>query len=136
MAFVSSLHDALQKCKFEELYKWQELQSSERMFTLHDGPPYANGKPHVGHAINKVSSTSNGLQRDKSEKRCTFHTNSLMILQILKDVTNRYKLLQGHRVNFIPGWDCHGLPIEQKALAQIGEDHTAMQPQNIRKLGW
>lgn len=57
-------------------------------FVLHDGPPYANGKPHMGHALNKI----------------------------LKDVVIRYELLCGKLVNYIPGWDCHGLPIELKAL--------------------
>ena len=56
-------------------------------------------------------------------------------LQILKDVTNRYKLLQGYKVNYVPGWDCHGLPIEQKALAEMGGDHTKMQAQDIRRTG-
>ena len=55
---------------------------------LHDGPPYANGDLHIGHALNKI----------------------------LKDVINRYQLLQGRRVRYVPGWDCHGLPIELKVL--------------------
>ncbi|RMZ72892.1 isoleucyl-trna synthetase [Pyrenophora seminiperda CCB06] len=57
-------------------------------FTLHDGPPYANGPLHVGHALNKIT----------------------------KDVICRFQVGQGKRVSFIPGWDCHGLPIEIKAL--------------------
>ncbi|KAK6252710.1 hypothetical protein QUC31_014430 [Theobroma cacao] len=55
-------------------------------FVLHDGPPYANGDLHMGHALNKI----------------------------LKDIINRYKLLQNYKVHFVPGWDCHGLPIELK----------------------
>ncbi|XP_064093201.1 isoleucine--tRNA ligase, mitochondrial-like [Macrobrachium nipponense] len=52
-----------------------------------DGPPYANGQPHIGHAVNKI----------------------------LKDITLRHKLLRGYKIHYVPGWDCHGLPIELKA---------------------
>ena len=62
--------------------------SPQAPFTLHDGPPYANGDLHIGHALNKI----------------------------LKDFINRYQLLQGRRAKFVPGWDCHGLPIELKVL--------------------
>ncbi len=57
------------------------------------------------------------------------------VLQILKDVTNRYKLLRGYKIHYIPGWDCHGLPIEQKALAESSSDHVTMQPLDIRTRG-
>ena len=60
-------------------------------YTLHDGPPYANGDLHIGHALNKV----------------------------LKDFINRYQLLQGKRARFVPGWDTHGLPIELKVLQAL-----------------
>ncbi len=73
---------------FDGLYKWQlENRVNSETFVLHDGPPYANGDPHMGHALNKI----------------------------LKDIINRYKLLRGYRVLYRPGWDCHGLPIELKA---------------------
>lgn len=62
-------------------------------FVLHDGPPYANGPVHVGHALNKV----------------------------LKDVIIRHQMGKGRRVAYRPGWDCHGLPIELKALQQAKE---------------
>ncbi|GAX74373.1 hypothetical protein CEUSTIGMA_g1821.t1 [Chlamydomonas eustigma] len=62
-------------------------------FTLHDGPPYANGDLHIGHALNKV----------------------------LKDFINRYQLLRGKKARFIPGWDTHGLPIELKVLQSLPE---------------
>ena len=81
---------AVQKAaKFDDLYGWQERERgrSDKVFTLHDGPPYANGAPHMGHVLNRV----------------------------LKDVINRYKLMRGYRIAFRPGWDCHGLPIELKA---------------------
>jgi isoleucyl-tRNA synthetase len=67
--------------------------SADRAFTLHDGPPYANGNLHIGHALNKI----------------------------LKDITCRVQLLEGRRVKYVPGWDCHGLPIELKALQKQKE---------------
>ncbi|TGZ65588.1 hypothetical protein CRM22_005804 [Opisthorchis felineus] len=73
-----------------EFLKVQSTDTSRPTFVLHDGPPYANGKLHVGHALNKF----------------------------LKDITVRYKLLCGYSVDFTPGWDCHGLPIELKAIEQ------------------
>lgn len=74
------------------MYAWQqeERKDSEK-FILHDGPPYANGQLHVGHALNKV----------------------------LKDMIVRSELQQGKQVRFVPGWDCHGLPIEHKALLEL-----------------
>ncbi|MBD2636870.1 isoleucine--tRNA ligase [Limnothrix sp. FACHB-881] len=66
-------------------------------FTLHDGPPYANGSLHMGHALNKT----------------------------LKDIINRYQLLRGRKGRYVPGWDCHGLPIELKVLQSLGKDERA-----------
>ena len=68
-----------------------DAAARQRVFHLHDGPPYANGPPHVGHALNRVA----------------------------KDAVNRYRLLRGDRVAYVPGWDCHGLPIEAKAVAGL-----------------
>jgi len=62
------------------------------IFTLHDGPPYANGDIHIGHALNKT----------------------------LKDIIIKYHYFQGKAVRFTPGWDCHGLPIEQKVEDKMG----------------
>ncbi|QCS50290.1 isoleucine--tRNA ligase [Picosynechococcus sp. PCC 11901] len=81
---------------------WQENRIYEDLaqnnpkdfFTLHDGPPYANGDLHMGHALNKV----------------------------LKDIINKYKLLQGYKTHYVPGWDCHGLPIELKVLQNLSAD--------------
>ncbi|RCJ21598.1 isoleucine--tRNA ligase [Nostoc minutum NIES-26] len=78
---------------------WEENQIYDRLsennpgelFILHDGPPYANGSLHIGHALNKI----------------------------LKDIINRYQLLQGRKVRYVPGWDCHGLPIELKVLQNM-----------------
>ena len=84
--------DSLKKCT-DDIYAWQQKQQGRRTFTLLDGPPYANGKLHLGHALNKI----------------------------LKDITCRFQLSQGRRVDWTPGWDCHGLPIELKALEQLKE---------------
>lgn len=85
----------LKQCT-EDLYAWQRANLTGEEFILHDGPPYANGDLHVGHALNKI----------------------------LKDITCRFQLLQQKRVDFVPGWDCHGLPIEIKALEQWREQES------------
>ena len=70
-----------------DLYRRQREDSRGReKFILHDGPPYANGNLHIGHALNKI----------------------------LKDVINRSQQMLGRDANYVPGWDCHGLPIEWK----------------------
>jgi isoleucyl-tRNA synthetase len=81
----------------DDLYQWQldrrydgRSTGADNQFVLHDGPPYANGAVHAGHALNKI----------------------------LKDIIVRSKLGTGNRVHYRPGWDCHGLPIELKALQQ------------------
>ena len=56
---LSSLLILLQMCEFDELYNWQAQTDREKQFVLHDGPPYANGNPHVGHAVNKVITGNN-----------------------------------------------------------------------------
>lgn len=80
----------LKRCT-DEVYAWQKEQPRAEVFTLHDGPPYANGKLHIGHALNKI----------------------------LKDITCRFQLSQNKRVNWFPGWDCHGLPIELMAVGKL-----------------
>ncbi|EZF34377.1 Isoleucyl-tRNA synthetase [Trichophyton interdigitale] len=78
----------LKRCS-DDLYSWQQRnRPATATFTLHDGPPYANGDLHIGHALNKI----------------------------LKDIICRVQLAKGKRVHYVPGWDCHGLPIELKAL--------------------
>ncbi|KAG8947207.1 isoleucine-tRNA ligase [Tulasnella sp. 424] len=89
-----------------ELYKWQAGQKDRPIFVLHDGPPYANGHLHMGHALNKI----------------------------LKDIINRFQLLRGKRVDYVPGWDCHGLPIEHKALKELGAGHETIPPVAVRKI--
>ncbi|KAJ7637112.1 isoleucyl-tRNA synthetase [Roridomyces roridus] len=87
-----------------QLYQWQSKNVQRPQFVLHDGPPYANGDLHMGHALNKI----------------------------LKDIINRFNLSRGRRVQYIPGWDCHGLPIENKALHELGQDSTSLPPLAIR----
>ncbi len=75
-------------------------------FTLHDGPPYANGSLHMGHALNKV----------------------------LKDIINKYQTMRGKKVYFVPGWDCHGLPIELKVLQTLdSKKRKSLTPVKLRK---
>uniref|UniRef100_W8BNK4 isoleucine--tRNA ligase n=1 Tax=Ceratitis capitata TaxID=7213 RepID=W8BNK4_CERCA len=74
---------------FSQAYSYQQQHNSEPTFVLHDGPPYANGDLHMGHAVNKI----------------------------LKDITLRNHVTRGQKVHYVPGWDCHGLPIELKATA-------------------
>ena len=82
------------------------LNNSGETFTLHDGPPYANGTLHMGHALNKV----------------------------LKDIINKFQIMQGKKVCFVPGWDCHGLPIELKVLQAMDKTQRAeLTPIKLRK---
>jgi len=75
----------------QEIYQRLSQNNPGELFILHDGPPYANGTLHIGHALNKI----------------------------LKDIINRYQILQGRKVRYVPGWDCHGLPIELKVLQNM-----------------
>ncbi|MEW6115578.1 MAG: isoleucine--tRNA ligase [Nitrospirota bacterium] len=74
--------------------KLQEKNKGDRSYILHDGPPYANGNIHIGHALNKI----------------------------LKDFIVKYKSMQGFYSPYVPGWDCHGLPIELQVDKNLGED--------------
>ncbi|MCJ7730356.1 MAG: isoleucine--tRNA ligase, partial [Sedimentisphaerales bacterium] len=76
------------------------------LYILHDGPPYANGDIHMGHVINKV----------------------------LKDFVVRYKTMTGFDAPYVPGWDCHGLPIESKVVTELGEKVRQLDKQQIRQL--
>ncbi|KAJ6571758.1 tRNA synthetases class I-domain-containing protein [Mycena capillaripes] len=88
-----------------DLYQWQSKNLERPEFIFHDGPPYANGDLHMGHAMNKI----------------------------LKDFINRFHVSRGWRVQYIPGWDCHGLPIENKALHELGKDSVSLPPLEIRR---
>ncbi len=92
--------------KAHDLYGRLSRGNPGEPFTLHDGPPYANGALHVGHALNKI----------------------------LKDIINKHALLQGRRARFVPGWDCHGLPIELKVLQGMGsEERRQLTPVDLRR---
>ncbi|MGO4774691.1 class I tRNA ligase family protein, partial [Lysobacter sp. 2RAB21] len=87
--------ETLARWESEGLYQRirEKTGGRERSFVLHDGPPYANGEIHVGHAVNKV----------------------------LKDIVVKSKLLAGFDAPYVPGWDCHGLPIEHKVEKEFGK---------------
>ncbi|WP_282041526.1 isoleucine--tRNA ligase [Halomonas alimentaria] len=102
----------LPKREPERLAQWQQLDLYHRLrearrgrelFVLHDGPPYANGSIHIGHAVNKI----------------------------LKDIIVKSKNLAGFDAPYVPGWDCHGLPIEHKVETTHGK-HLA--PERAREL--
>ncbi|PJI45645.1 MAG: isoleucine--tRNA ligase [Rhizobium sp.] len=97
------------KWKAMELYKRLRASAAGReKFVLHDGPPYANGNIHIGHALNKV----------------------------LKDVITRSFQMRGYDANYVPGWDCHGLPIEWKieeAYRAKGKDKNEVPVNEFRK---
>ena len=81
-------------------------KSGQPRWVLHDGPPYANGSLHCGHALNKI----------------------------LKDFINRKQALNGRQVHYVPGWDCHGLPIELKVLQTMkSKERQALTPVTLRE---
>jgi isoleucyl-tRNA synthetase len=98
----------------ERLKRWQESELYQAIravtqgrpkFILHDGPPYANGEIHIGHAVNKV----------------------------LKDIIIKSKTLSGFDAPYVPGWDCHGLPIELQVEKKIGKAGAKVAPDVFRK---
>lgn len=99
----------------EILKKWSEIGLYEKLmerkgkapsYILHDGPPYANGDIHVGHALNKV----------------------------LKDLVCRFNWMKGNYAPFVPGWDCHGQPIEQQVEKKLGAKKNEISQAEFRKL--
>jgi isoleucyl-tRNA synthetase len=103
----------LPKREPEFLKKWIEddiynkiitSRPDDKMYILHDGPPYANGHIHMGHALNKV----------------------------LKDIIVKHKTMMGNKAPYVPGWDCHGLPIELKVTKNLGEKAKTMKKIEIR----
>src|SRR6478752_4390082 len=102
------------------LKRWQDAKLYEQVLAdrkkagakkwiLHDGPPFANGDIHIGHLINKT----------------------------LKDVIIRFRTMQGYESPYVPGWDCHGLPIEhkiQQETKKAGKDFRAMEMVEVRQL--
>ncbi|MBW2689664.1 MAG: isoleucine--tRNA ligase, partial [Deltaproteobacteria bacterium] len=104
----------LPKREPEIMQRWTELDldrkvsepdASKPNFTLHDGPPYANGNIHIGHALNKI----------------------------LKDIIIKSKRMQGFYAPYVPGWDCHGLPIELKVDQKLGKKKREMSKAEVRK---
>jgi isoleucyl-tRNA synthetase len=80
--------------------------AGHKKFILHDGPPYANGKIHIGHALNKI----------------------------LKDIIIKYKYQQGYDTPYVPGWDTHGMPIEHACLKATGVDRHKISALELRKM--
>lgn len=96
----------LQKCADDMLYeKILEKNADKPSYILHDGPPYANGDIHLGHALNKI----------------------------LKDFIIRYKNMSGFRAPLVHGWDTHGLPIELQAIKKVGIDRSKVSVLDFRK---
>ncbi len=90
-----------------QLYeKIQVARQAAPLFVLHDGPPFANGDVHVGTALNKI----------------------------LKDIIVKYKTMQGYRSPYVPGWDCHGQPIEFKVKKELGDKAKTISQAELRKL--
>ncbi|MFH1830114.1 MAG: isoleucine--tRNA ligase [Pseudomonadota bacterium] len=90
----------------EKLYhRMIEARAKAKPYILHDGPPYANGHLHLGTILNKI----------------------------LKDIVVKYKNMSGYRCEFVPGWDCHGLPIELETIKKLGAARRTMSPIEIRK---
>jgi isoleucyl-tRNA synthetase len=83
----------------------REKSAGRPKFVLHDGPPYANGKIHIGHALNKI----------------------------LKDVVVKSKTMAGFDSPYVPGWDCHGLPIEHAVDKELGSKKKELSPADFRR---
>ncbi|MDX2163834.1 MAG: isoleucine--tRNA ligase [Gammaproteobacteria bacterium] len=83
----------------------REVRKNQKKFVLHDGPPYANGNIHIGHAVNKI----------------------------LKDIVVKSQTLEGCDAPYIPGWDCHGLPIELNVEKKFGKAGEKLNPTEFRQ---
>lgn len=99
--------EQIKNWNFKKTYNQvQEHNKNKPIFAMPDGPPYANGNIHVGHALNKI----------------------------LKDFIVKYKSISGFRACFIPGWDCHGLPIEHAVSKELGNKRREKSDSEIRQL--
>jgi isoleucyl-tRNA synthetase len=101
--------EMLARWEQEKLYEQIQglgLKEQRPLYVLHDGPPYANGRIHIGHALNKI----------------------------LKDIIIKSKTMAGFRAPYIPGWDCHGLPIEHQVMKDLGDKKKSLDAVAIRKL--
>lgn len=98
--------EMLEWWKEQDIYHQRVAAGKDKpKFILHDGPPYANGNIHMGHALNKV----------------------------LKDIVIKYKSLRGYQTPYVPGWDTHGLPIEHAAIKILGLNRHQLHPLELRK---
>src|SRR5450830_1668563 len=104
----------LAKREPQMLARWQEQQRYKRIraakqgkpvFILHDGPPYANAAIHIGHAVNKI----------------------------LKDIVVKSRQMAGYDAVYVPGWDCHGMPIEIQIEKQYGKNIPADRVQSLAR---
>ncbi len=109
-----SMRAGLAQKEPEMLAEWDRQRLYDRIcektqgaapFVLHDGPPYANGNIHIGHALNKI----------------------------LKDIIVKMKTMQGHHAVYVPGWDCHGLPIEHQLFKQMKKRKSEVSSVEFRK---
>ena len=91
--------------KIDIYQSMRDASRGQEKWILHDGPPYANGALHIGHAVNKI----------------------------LKDVVVKSKSMAGYDSPYVPGWDCHGLPIEHEVEKQIGRDAYRQNPKLFRQ---
>ncbi len=93
---------------FSKNYAYEKMKTkrkeAKKAFTLHDGPPYANGHIHIGHALNKI----------------------------LKETIIKTHYFNGESIRFTPGWDCHGLPIEQQVEIKLGDKKKSLSKKEIR----
>ncbi|MDR2420149.1 MAG: isoleucine--tRNA ligase [Puniceicoccales bacterium] len=94
--------------RWEQMHLYEKIQEKNQQgafFILHDGPPFTNGDVHIGTALNKI----------------------------LKDIILRYKSMRGFRTPYVPGWDCHGLPIEHKVAKQLREEKSSLSVPELRR---
>ncbi len=99
--------ETLEKWEKEDIYgKLMEAGKDRPKFILHDGPPFANGNIHIGHALNKT----------------------------LKDIVLKQKTMTGYCTPYVPGWDTHGLPIERQAIKKLGINKSEATPVEFRKV--
>lgn len=97
----------LKEWKGQDIYtKIREKRKGAKKYVLHDGPPYANGNIHIGHALNKT----------------------------LKDIVVKFKTMQGFDAPYVPGWDCHGMPIEHQLFKEIKKTKHDVDQLRFRKM--
>ena len=98
------------KAWYEQRKIYEKMKAKRKgasvSFNIHDGPPYANGHLHIGHALNKI----------------------------LKDIITKTHYFFGEEIRYVPGWDCHGLPIEQQVEIKLGEQKKSLSKVQIREL--